>query len=148
MHVWLKIKNHMSSPHTLKPLCIQVIFFVKSSNTCTFSMIKIQVTICIRKENIGTHWKYLRLWSESWGVSALEFRSGGRRGCPRAHLVVISIYLSFSFAWMYIWCKSMWFEFFECGEACLRGLEVFRLHNHLTWLFWAFKGLFESFGGV
>ena len=80
----------------------------------------------------------LTLWSGSWGVGVLEHWR-----CPRVHFVVVSVYLSFTFAWMYVWYKSVWLECLDYREVYLRRLEVLRLQKHLTWVFWVFKGLFE-----
>ena len=44
----INTKNHVYLQPTLKPLYIQA-FFVRPIYTCTISMIKIQLTICIHK---------------------------------------------------------------------------------------------------
>ena len=61
-------------------------------------------------------------------------------GCT--YLVVVSVYLCFAFAWMFVWCKECWLVSLEGWEAYMRGLEVFRVQKHLTSVFWMYKGLF------
>ena len=101
--------------------------------------------------------KCLEIWLQwilrSWRFGTLEVSEGAF--CCYKYLLV------FIFAWMYIWCKNMWFEFLECWEVYLRCLKVCRLQafdfnvfsvQGFIWELWRCldlnNTLLEKFGGV
>ena len=95
----------------------------------------------------------LRLKSGSWGIGAFGALEHWR--CPRVHLVVVSVSLSFLFAWMYVWCKSMWLECLEYWEVwrcldfqniwfkCFKWFKVYLWGLNVAGLVWNHSRWFE-----
>jgi hypothetical protein len=87
-------------------------------------------------------WLHLRLRNGSWGVGVLECWR-----CPRAYFGVISIFI-------FIFLLECMYDARACNLSFFiveRFIwEVWRCldFKHLTWVFWVFKGFFESFKDV
>ena len=83
-----------------------------------------------------------------WVRRRLFERFGVVRSSKGFDLSALSVEKLIWEVWRCLEFKNIWLKCYECGEDSLRGLEVFKVQKHLSWLYWVWRNLFERFEGV